>query len=461
MRHMKYNFGDKRLNIRALRSFEKIMGSPGVDFPRIFDGPGELEGFYRFLHNPKVFLDVLEESIFADTESRIRRNAKDILAIHDTTEICPPKSPSIEAFNLEGKFYAHVTLLTDLQSPGYVYGVGDVLLWNRKNGYKREVLDSNEKENEADRWWDQVVRTSARWPERKLIHVMDSEGDASKVWSRLSESGSRFVTRLCHKDRLAKAEGSEVKTHLYEELLKAPVMVHRKIFINARNHPDAPPKTKKVHPDRKAREANLAISATSLFIIKATQTDRHTNEGVTVNLVHVLEQGDVKDPIEWILMTSEPINTESDVLRVVDIYHYRWLIEEFFKGLKTGCNLEERMFADEGAWYRLILFLLPIVTTIINLRYQLNHPEDHRHAVEITGPQWQILKTIAQKKSRKIKNLSDAYREICLLGGHIKSNGDPGWKVILRGYMRLLDLEEGWCLAMTVVFGEEQDVISP
>lgn len=461
MRHMKYNFDDERINIRALRSFEKIMGAPGVDFPKVFDEPAALEGFYRFLHNPKVYLDILEESIFADTATRIRKNARDILAIHDTTEIHPPKSQSIAAFHGYGKFFAHMTLLTDLQSPGYVYGVGDVLLWNRENGYAREVLDSNEKENEADRWWDQVVRSNARWPERKLIHVMDSEGDACKIWSRLSESGSRYVTRLRHKDRSVKDEGSEVKTYLYEELLKAPVMAHRKIFINARNRPRGLPHSKKFHPDRLAREADLEISARSLFVIKTTKTDPYTNEGVVVNLVHVLEKGDVQNPIEWILMTSEPINTESDVLRVVDIYHSRWLVEEFFKGLKTGCNIEERMFADEGAWYRLILFLLPIVTTILNLRYQLKHPKDRRHAIEITGTQWQILKTIAQKKFRKVKNLTDAYREICLLGGHIKSNGDAGWKVILRGYTTLLNLEEGWNLAMAVAFDEEEDVISP
>ena len=36
-------------------------------------------------------------------------------------------------------------------------------------------------------------------------------------------------------------------------------------------------------------------------------------------------------------MTTEPIDTVEQVLRIVDWYRARWVIEEFFKALKTGC----------------------------------------------------------------------------------------------------------------------------
>lgn len=32
-------------------------------------------------------------------------------------------------------------------------------------------------------------------------------------------------------------------------------------------------------------------------------------------------------------------------------------------------------------------------------------------------------------------------------GGHIKNNGEPGWKVLGRAYEDLLKLEKGWHLA--------------
>jgi hypothetical protein len=40
-------------------------------------------------------------------------------------------------------------------------------------------------------------------------------------------------------------------------------------------------------------------------------------------------------------VTTEPIATEQQVAAVVDAYRQRWLIEEFFKALKTGCQYQQ------------------------------------------------------------------------------------------------------------------------
>jgi IS4 transposase len=39
-------------------------------------------------------------------------------------------------------------------------------------------------------------------------------------------------------------------------------------------------------------------------------------------------------------MTTEAVETAEQVAAVVDAYRARWLIEEFFKALKTGCGFE-------------------------------------------------------------------------------------------------------------------------
>jgi len=46
--------------------------------------------------------------------------------------------------------------------------------------------------------------------------------------------------------------------------------------------------------------------------------------------------------IEWMLVTSEPVQTLEDAAAIVDHYRARWLIEEYFKALKTGCAFEKR-----------------------------------------------------------------------------------------------------------------------
>ena len=40
--------------------------------------------------------------------------------------------------------------------------------------------------------------------------------------------------------------------------------------------------------------------------------------------------------------------------------------------------------------------------------------------------------------------VEQALLAVAALGGHLKRNGPPGWKVLLRGMTRLLDYEAGW-----------------
>jgi hypothetical protein len=63
-----------------------------------------------------------------------------------------------------------------------------------------------------------------------------------------------------------------------------------------------------------------------------------------VNVVHVLEVGAPvgERPIEWLLLTNEPIASREQVAAVIEGYRTRWTIEEYFKALKTGCAFEQR-----------------------------------------------------------------------------------------------------------------------
>ena len=55
-------------------------------------------------------------------------------------------------------------------------------------------------------------------------------------------------------------------------------------------------------------------------------------------VVHVLEvdapQG--VEPIEWILLTSLPVESFDDAWLVIGYYEKRWLIEEWHKALKRS-----------------------------------------------------------------------------------------------------------------------------
>ena len=67
---------------------------------------------------------------------------------------------------------------------------------------------------------------------------------------------------------------------------------------------------------------------------------------VTVNVVLVSEAnpppGD--EPVEWLLLTSLPIDDVEQVRQIIHYYCIRWMIEVFFRVLKSGCRVEERLF---------------------------------------------------------------------------------------------------------------------
>jgi Transposase DDE domain len=51
-----------------------------------------------------------------------------------------------------------------------------------------------------------------------------------------------------------------------------------------------------------------------------------------------------EDAICWMLVTTLPIETDSDVQCVIQYYCVRWQIEIYFRTLKSGCRIEARRF---------------------------------------------------------------------------------------------------------------------
>ena len=77
--------------------------------------------------------------------------------------------------------------------------------------------------------------------------------------------------------------------------------------------------------------------------------DKTPAERLTVNVVDVFEPQPPLDeePIAWTLLTSQPIDTVEQQIAIVDIYRARWLIEEFFKAVKTGCDYEAKQLESK------------------------------------------------------------------------------------------------------------------
>lgn len=439
MRVIDFNLGDERLNQRGQYCLSKILQEPTLSFPDIFNQSKELQGFYRFINNSSFTSSELKESIFEETKNNIA-SCSEAIVIHDTTQVkLPSKSLEIPEFKFSKGFFAHLSLIVDAGKSRHIYGAGGLRLYSRTG--KRITKGST---GEQHRWIEQAKQVELDFNQTSFIHVMDREGDMHEVWSELKDEGHRFVIRA-KANRYVKS--SKNMARLFEEITKVEPIAQRQVTLSKRKMAFYPGQ-RSAHKSREQREVLLNISAHSFEVHKTLHEKKAKKETVQLNIVRVFQEDDGdENPVEWILITNEPIATPEDALRVVDIYRTRWLIEEFFKGLKSGCSLESRLFSEAESWYKVITLLLPAATNILNLRICEDEVVTENPIRALNATQLKILAIKAVEFKKEFKTYKDIQYVLAQLGGHIITNGPPGWMTLLKGYRKLLNMEQGWLLA--------------
>jgi hypothetical protein len=278
---------------------------------------------------------------------------------------------------------------------------------------------------------------------------MDREADAYELLAGLAEKKRRFVIRSQF-DRVVADD--EDGTRIGEVLERAAAVLEREVHLSARvKRKGDPPSRAKKHPPRKTRLARLVVSAATLSLRRPPQAAKSLPETLTVNVVRVHEPDPPygAEPVEWRLLTSEAIDTADDVAAVVDAYRARWLIEEYFKALKTGCAFEKRQLGSLRALLNALALFAPIAWQLLALRH-LSREQDHVPAEALLSPlKLKLLRLHKDTRNMPCTTVREAMLAIARLGGHIKNNGDPGWIVLGRGFDALLLLELGATLAIS------------
>jgi hypothetical protein len=280
--------------------------------------------------------------------------------------------------------------------------------------------------------------------ERVVIHVQDREGDIYSSVASMCKQHRRFVVRCLQNRRIL--ENDRGDEYVFEALEGLPVMGTTTVNVSARPGSKLPDQ-RKAHPPRTARQAAVSITATSVEICAPHGAPKDWPRTAKLNLVHVFEgcapQGE--EPVEWILLTTEPVNTLEDVERVISIYSSRWLIEELFKSIKTGCSYEKRQFETYHALKNVLAVCLPIAWEMLALR-ALERTAPETPASEVLEPtRLEVLTAMARRYPLpENPTVADALFAIAGMGGFLKRNGKPGWLTLRRGYVNLLTYEDSW-----------------
>lgn len=454
------DLGDPRRADRLVKAVGRLAARPGASLPEAMASPAELEGLYRFANNEKVSYEALLDAQAAAAAERCRER-KRVLVIHDTTTASFKHADPDEIGYLAtggAGFQLHLALAVDADQWRRPLGVlfAEPGFREKRSGRgsrKRKVSGGETakwKDRESERWSRGVQASSALLDEVAHVHIADREGDSYPFLAGMISNGAHFVVRNNHDRRARNADAPDAEWSKLNEIVEgATGTLEREVAISTRKS-STKPRDRNSHPARDGRLARLRFAACRVEL----RRPRYLKDGletISVNVVHVeeIDAPEEETPVRWVLFTTEPVETNEQIAEIVDIYRTRWLIEEYFKALKTGCLYEQRQFESRHALIMLLAMSLPIACELLWLRSRARTEPDAPATEVLTPIQVRVLREISPKKLPRSPTVREAMLAIAELGGHLRSNGEPGWLILHRGLRKLLDYEVGWRAALS------------
>jgi hypothetical protein len=448
------DLGHKKREVRLIRIAAALATKPDASFPEATGGDADLAGVYRFVNNKHVTAqDVLKPHV-AHTVERVSASREAVVVVaHDTTglEFAGSGRKGLgRMLRSERGFYGHFSLAVKPDEQREPLGILSFIPVVRNEEHEQQTTTAMQRNPDKEylRWIQGIEQSEKQLTGvKRIIHVADRESDSYEIISKLLSKECGFVLRLKFNRNVV---ADEQLAKLYDILQQARGLAEREVPLQFRQEHKSPA-TRKLHPPRDARLATLVFGAKRVRLIRPVALSRKDYpDFLDVHVVRVWEPNPPlgEDPIEWKLVTAEPVDSPEQILRVVDYYRCRWRIEEFNKALKTGCKAEARQLIELDALLNALAILIPIAWAILHLRTLANSAEPPPASAVLTDTQTKVLN--AHPKTKKLfrtdrpATCRDALHAVAALGGHLKRNGAPGWLTILRGYKTLTDLVLGW-----------------
>jgi hypothetical protein len=435
--------GDARLSARLERVSETLARNPGKSLPDAFEDSAGLEATYRFLGNERIGPDAILAPHVANTLERCSM-AGLVLAIFDTSELRFGGEREGLGYlsHMKGRgMLAHLGLAVEAETDkalGVIHSETIV----RRGEYKKRKEALGAEDSESNRWLRGVQTAASIVP--NAVCVMDREGDIFPLLSTMDGRGQRFVVRAAHNRNTDAGP-------LWDLVDSAPLLMTREFEVSERRLRKRKNEAKR-HPPRSQHSAKLEVRVCEVLLPKPRSTTKRALQGapasVVLNAIYLIERdpplGDA--PIEWLLLTNLPVTTEEEATTVIKAYRTRWVIEEFFKALKTGCALEKRQLESVKSVSNMLAVSLPIAWLILHLRHLSRTTPDAPATDVLSEPMMRCLRLLLLKRTRRElpaqPTCKDVTWAIAALGGHLRNNGEPGFIVLGRGLEKLLAATE-------------------
>lgn len=335
---------------------------------RACDSAAGKKAAYRFINNENVTVERIAADFVNQTVTNIQQlNAKEVLVAQDTMEVVRENVLSrlrksgrevLECARANKGMRSHSAIVMDAET-GVPAGFGYLRIWGRQPKPLAEVKEEDfrsdrkrqpsyyitdpdtgktrykynvpvtERDSESARWIEAAEQVRSKLSrDIRVIMVQDREGDMYPLLTLPSEHENLDIVVRASKNRVVMLPNGKT-AGLFAYTAAAKVRDTYTVTIGK-------------GPRRKTRNAKVGLSYGRLTI-RRPHSPVYPQKSAELFFVRVTERTAKEDkPIDWLLLTSLPVDSVEAAKKIVSYYRNRWFIEDFHRLLKKkGFGIED------------------------------------------------------------------------------------------------------------------------
>jgi len=400
---------DKRLYSVLDKFTDRISRKQTLSMRKLANARKEEIQFGRFLANDRVSIGQLQSHLYS--QMTMSCNSSEVLLIQDTSQMAFGLNKSIEGLGKIDKgqikgFYIHPILCLDAHN-GACYGIASLHI------YKREFEEIQKRKKEI-----QAERSKTPYEQKEGYKWYSGIEEAIQNLNNVSQQKTVIADREADIYPLLAGLKNDLKVdYVIRSRFNRPTKAGRNVYETIQSweqnyiHEIEVPATDK-------RSAHKAI-----MNIKFGEVDIKKSEGKSLkkqpSFFHtwVVEVKESKEsvvgnelPIEWLLLTSHPVENIQKALQIINWYKERWNIEQLFRILKNkGLCLESTQVSHYEKLQKLMaLALMGAVKVLQLVRARSNHTNQSM-ACAFSKEEEKFMILVNQQVQGKTEKLSNPY----------------------------------------------------
>jgi hypothetical protein len=438
--------GDSRRTDRLVELADRFLAHPNGTLPEKCADPAMYQGLLGLLNVEAVtHRSVLQPHLDLTRRRMAEYPDDDILLIGDITPLDFTSRKSLRGQvgiigDGRGRGYECFNLLAVVAGSKEVLGLANQVLFKAKKAPKNQSKAANRKRTDRQsRLWQRCHQDLPPAPEgRRWVYVYDREGDTTEALDAMHQANKSYVIRS-HSNRcvIVGHDDGGPKAKLHDHLRGLQPVSQRTVEVQTQN-------------GQPGRQAVCGVAWAAVQILPPRQArGEHGTEPLVVWALRVWELNPPEgaQPLEWLLLTNVAINEDDDAHERVDWYETRWVVEEYHKAQKTGCDIEKAQLKKAERLEPLLALLSVVAVALLRLRDASRDPERAKEPATVLFAEILVLvlSVWRYREARPEMTVGEFFTALARMGGHQnrKGDGEPGWLVLWRGWRELQAMVNG------------------